>query len=63
MSDENRINTPHIYIGKAVEALFYDAESVKRAQLIAKLSLLFREEPDPARQNEIASAISLLSYS
>jgi len=63
MSDENCINTPHIYIGKAVEALFYDPQSDKPAQLKAKLSLLFREEPDPARQNEIASAISLLSYS
>ncbi|KKW50242.1 hypothetical protein GC087_23700 (plasmid) [Pantoea sp. JZ2] len=61
MCDGNCSNASHVYIGKAVEALFYDAESVSRAKVIARLSLLFREEPDPARQNEIISALILLS--
>ncbi|PQK94911.1 hypothetical protein CG435_22830 [Pantoea ananatis] len=61
MCDENCISAPHVYIGKAVESLFYDAESVTRAKVIAKLSLLLRDEPDPVRQNEISRAVSLLS--
>jgi len=61
MCDENCSNASHVYIGKAVEDLFYDAESVSRAKVIARLSLLFREEPDPVRQNEIISALILLS--
>lgn len=55
------LSVPHCHIGKAVEALFYDAESVTRLKLIGKLSLMLREESDPVRQNEIANAISLLS--
>ncbi|PQK93420.1 hypothetical protein CG433_11990 [Pantoea ananatis] len=61
MCDGNCSNASHVYIGKVVEALFYDAESVSRAKVIARLSLLFREEPDPVRQNEIISALILLS--
>ncbi|ERM13346.1 hypothetical protein L585_14020 [Pantoea ananatis BRT175] len=53
-------SVPHCYIGKAVEALFYDAESVTRLKVIGKLSLMLREESDPVRKNEIVIAITIL---
>ncbi len=61
MCDEKCTNVPYVYIGKVVEDLFYDTESVSRAKVIARLSLLLREEPDPVRQNEILSSLILLS--
>lgn len=62
MCDENCIkNAPYAFIGKVVEALFYDADSVSRAKVIARLNLLFREESDPVRKNDIISALILLS--
>ena len=55
------LSVPHCHIGKAVEALFYDAESVTRLKVIGKLSLMLGEESDPVRKNEIVIAITLLS--
>jgi len=62
MCDENSVKVLHVHIGKAVEALFYAGESVTCAKVIAQLCLLLDEEPDGILQNEIASAVSLLTY-
>ncbi|MDC7865008.1 hypothetical protein TH59_07285 [Pantoea ananatis] len=62
MCDDNSVNALYVHIGKTVEALFYDAGSVTRAKVIAKLCLLLDEEPDCIRQSEIAGAVSLLIY-
>lgn len=55
------LSVPHCHIGKAVEALFYDAESVTRLKVIDKLSLMLREASDRVRKKEIVIAITLLS--
>lgn len=62
MCDDNAVNALHVHIGKAVEALFYEGEPVTRAKVIAQLCLLLDEEPDCILQNEIAGAVSLLTY-
>lgn len=62
MCDENCVNALHVHIGKAVEALLNEAGSVTRAKVIAQLCLLLDEEPDCTLQNEIAGAVSLLTY-